>query len=71
MPEESNKDVFVGAETKQGVRIEGPFSPQDASSRKTIIEGQEDTFAATMHAKNLGQAIIKILTTFINREKHV
>ena len=70
MPEESNKDLFVGTETKAGVRIEGPLSPQEAISRKIIIEGQENTFAAQTHAKNLGQAIIKILTTLINREKH-
>lgn len=71
MPEESNKDLFVGTKIKDGsLRIEGPFSPQEASSQKTIREGQEETFAAQTHAKNLGQAILKILTTFINREKY-
>jgi len=71
MSEESNKDLFVGTKIEDGsVRIEGPLSPQEAQSRKTIIEGQEGTFAADTHAINLGQAILKILTTFINREKH-
>lgn len=71
MPQESNNDLFVGTETKDGsVRIEGPLSPQDAKGRRTTIEKLEETFAIQTHSKNPGQAILKILSAFINREKH-
>jgi len=69
MSEEPHKDLFVGAETKEGVRVEGPLSAAEASSKRTIIEGKEGTFATQTHASNLGEALLKILTTFINREK--
>jgi hypothetical protein len=67
---EEDKNSYVGSEENGGIKIIGPISTKDANSNKINIEGKENKFAFQTHAKNPGQAILKILSAFINREKH-
>ncbi len=71
MSEDGNENHYVATEDRdETIRIEGPLNQQAAVSRKTIIEGQEGMFTAHTRADSYGEAILKILTTFINRKNH-
>jgi len=70
MFEENQKKSYVGSELNDGsVRIEGPLSRQEADLREKVSRGHEGLPASQTKAGNKGEAILKILTGVINRQK--